>query len=66
MTRLRAWLRRRGGLLLTLLVVLAGLVLIVVGIAMVYLPAGLIACGLALFAGLTFDPAAVRRLTWPR
>jgi len=64
--QIRGWLRRRGSLLLTLFVAFAGLALVVVGIALIYPPAGLIACGLALFAGLTFDPAAARRLTWPR
>jgi hypothetical protein len=66
MTRLLRELRRRGPALFTLLIALAGLALIVVGIALIFLPAGLIATGLALFAGLTFDPAGVRKLTWPR
>ena len=66
MTQLRAWLRPRRGLLLTLFVAITGLALVVLGIALIYPPAGLIACGLALIAGLTFDPAAARRLTWPR
>jgi hypothetical protein len=66
MIRIRAWLRARGRLLVTLLVALGGLALVVAGIALIYPPAGLIATGLALFAGLTFDPSAVRRLTWPR
>jgi hypothetical protein len=66
MSRALAWLRRRGGVALTLLVAAAGLVLVVVGVALIFLPAGLIATGLALFAALTFDPAAVRKLTWPR
>lgn len=66
MTRFHTWLKRRGGIALTLAVALAGLVLIVAGIALIYLPAGLIAAGLALIAGLTFDPSRARRLTWPR
>lgn len=56
----------RWRLLAFVALALAGLGLIVVGIALVYPPAGLIALGLALFAGLTFDPAAARRVTWPR
>jgi hypothetical protein len=51
---------------LVLLTVFAGLGLIVAGIALIFVPAGLIATGLALFAALTFDPASVRKLTWPR
>jgi hypothetical protein len=64
--RLRGWLRRHAARALTLVVAMAGLSLIVAGIALIYLPAGFIATGLALFAGLMFDPAAVRKLTWPR
>jgi hypothetical protein len=55
--------RRR---LLALILLVVSLALIVGGIALIYPPAGLIAAGLALLAGLTFDPAAARRLTWPR
>jgi hypothetical protein len=64
--RLRGWLGTRGRTLFALLVAAIALTLIVVGIAQIFLPAGLIATGVSLFAGLFFDPAAVRKLTWPR
>jgi hypothetical protein len=51
---------------LLLLMVLAGVVLVVAGIALIYPPAGVIAAGLALFGILTFNPSAARRLIWPR
>ena len=40
--------------------------MILTGIWMVFVPAGLIATGITFLAALTFDPAAVRKLTWPR
>jgi hypothetical protein len=45
---------------------LAAVALIVAGIAMIFLPAGFIAGGIALLGILTFNPATVRKLTWPR
>lgn len=66
MTRLRAWLRTRGVIVVMLALGLAAVALIVAGISMIFLPAGLIASGLALFGILTFNPATVRKLTWPR
>jgi hypothetical protein len=39
---------------------------IVAGIAMIFVPAGFIAGGLALLGILTFNPATVRKITWPR
>jgi hypothetical protein len=44
----------------------AGVALIVGGLALAYPPAGLIAAGVALLLALTFDPSRLRRLTWPR
>lgn len=43
-----------------------GLACIVGGVALVYPPAGLVALGVVLLGAITFDPTAVRRLTWPR
>lgn len=43
-----------------------GLGCIILGIALIYPPAAVIAVGVALLALLTFDPDAARRLTWPR
>jgi hypothetical protein len=41
-------------------------VLIVVGLALIYVPAAIVAAGIALFGLVTFDPERVSRLTWPR
>lgn len=46
--------------------ILFGIALVIIGIAMVYLPAAVIATGLTIVGAVTFDPAAVRKLTWPR
>jgi hypothetical protein len=54
---------RRSLLMLT---ILAAIVLVVTGIALIYPPAGVIAAGLVLFGFITFDPSAARRLIWPR
>ena len=51
---------------LVVALVLTGLGCVVAGVALIYPPAGLIATGIALFAALTFDPAAARKVTWPR
>lgn len=40
--------------------------LIVGGIALVFVPAGMVVAGLVLLGILTFDPANARRVTWPR
>lgn len=40
--------------------------LVVLGIALWYLPAGVAAAGAAVLAAVTFDPARVGRITWPR
>lgn len=42
------------------------LILIVVGIAMMSVPAAFIASGIAILGAVTFDPARAGRLTWPR
>jgi hypothetical protein len=52
--------------LLALAIALVGLLCVVAGVALIYPPAGLVVAGLAILASLTFDPAAARRLTWPR
>ena len=54
------------GQLLALAIAVASLLLIVTGIALIYLPAALIAGGIAGLALITFDPARARRMTWPR
>jgi hypothetical protein len=54
--------RRRAALA----VVVVAMVLIVGGIGLVFVPAGMVAAGVAMFALLTFDPANARKLTWPR
>ena len=64
--RIRGWLRGRGGDLIMVLVAVVGVALVVAGIALIYPPAGLIAAGFALLAGLFFDRAKLRKLTWPR
>ena len=68
--QVRAWLLKPVTVpwraLVSLSVALAALACIVVGIWAIYPPAGLIATGLALFAGLTFDPSSARKVTWPR
>jgi hypothetical protein len=51
---------------IALLVPLAGLVFVVAGIALMYLPAGMIATGVAILAVATFDPGKAGRITWPR
>jgi len=61
-----SWLRRRWRVLVAGAAALASLVTLVVGIWLIYTPAGLIATGIAGFAVLTFDPAQARRVTWPR
>jgi hypothetical protein len=49
-----------------LLVPVTGLGLVVIGIFLVYPPAGVIAAGLAILGASTFDPARAARITWPR
>jgi hypothetical protein len=66
MTAARTLVRRRGPATLMLAIALLAVGLIVAGIAMIFAPAGYIAAGLALLAILTFNPATVRKLTWPR
>lgn len=61
-----AELRRRVRLLGALLIAIVGLGLIVAGVADVFPPAGKISAGIALLLLVTFDPAQVRKLTWPR
>jgi hypothetical protein len=51
---------------LLVLLAIAGISLVVVGVALVFAPAGLVIAGLALLALVTFDPARAGRLTWPR
>jgi hypothetical protein len=53
-------------LALTIAAFCLALALIVIGIGLVFVPAGMVAAGLALLAMLTFDPAKVGRVTWPR
>jgi hypothetical protein len=53
-------------LLGALLIAIVGLGLIVAGVADVFPPAGKISAGIALLLLVTFDPAQVRKLTWPR
>jgi hypothetical protein len=60
--RLRARLPRALMVLLALLAV----ALIDAGIASIFPPAGLIAAGVSLLGILTFNPAHVRKVTWPR
>lgn len=50
----------------SLAVLVAGLTLIVGGIALISLPLGMIAAGVALIGVLTFDPVKAGRVTWPR
>lgn len=52
--------------LLVLALLLAGVGSIVAGLALWHPSAGLVALGVAILAGLTFDPAEIRRLRWPR
>lgn len=47
-------------------VLVGSLALIVGGIALLSIPAGMIAAGVAGLGVLTFDPAKARRVTWPR
>lgn len=53
-------------LLATVASAFVALALIVVGIALIYPPAGMVAAGVALLALLTFNPNKVGRVTWPR
>jgi len=59
-------LRRRTIRMLSILGVLAGVGLVVAGVALIYAPAGFVVAGVALLGLITFDPTAARRLTWPR
>lgn len=52
--------------LVTYALLMASTALVLAGVALIYLPAALIGGGLAGFALLTFNPAAARRITWPR
>lgn len=52
--------------LLTVALIVVALGCIVGGLALIYPPAGLIATGVAILLAVTFDPASVRRVTWPR
>jgi uncharacterized membrane-anchored protein YitT (DUF2179 family) len=40
--------------------------LIDIGLALIYVPAAIVAAGFALFGLVTFDPDRVSRITWPR
>lgn len=59
-------LRRHGPRVAIWALAVVALACIVGGIALIFPPAGMIATGVALLAALTFDPTAVRKLTWPR
>jgi hypothetical protein len=61
-----ARLRRSWRPLLTAALGFLAVGLVVAGIFLIYPPAALIAGGVAIFAFLTFDTTAARRLTWPR
>ena len=56
--------RLRG--LVPLLTLAASAALVIVGLALIYVPAAIVAAGIALFAIVTFDPERASRLTWPR
>jgi hypothetical protein len=43
-----------------------GAAMIVVGLALIFPPAGLVAAGALVVAVVTFDPERASRLTWPR
>lgn len=64
LTARRSWENRQRltvyGLLLTAVACIVG------GLALIYLPAGLIGAGLAILGLLTFDTTRAGRLTWPR
>jgi hypothetical protein len=62
----RTTLRRRLPPLVMVTLALLALALVVVVVAMIFVPAGLIVAGLALLGILTFNPATVRKITWPR
>jgi len=51
---------------LAIVALVIALLLVIAGIALIYVPAALIASGLALLAAVTFDPTRAGRLTWPR
>lgn len=51
--------------LFVLALLLAGVGSIVAGLALWHPAAGLVGAGVAVLAGLTFDPAAAGKLRWP-
>lgn len=59
-------LRRAARRILVRLMILAGAACVLIGVALVFVPAAWIVAGLGVFALLTFDPDRAGRLTWPR
>ena len=64
--RLRARLKIPWRGLLGAALALSGVALVVVGIGLIYLPAGVIAGGIALVALAFYDQTKAGRITWPR